>query len=94
MHPAHRDAFNRAFTDVASLRACAPLALRRGRRGDVTATLRVTVAGDGSVTEARVDATPPLAANVTSCVEGAARGVRLRPSGITVRARMPLVIRR
>ncbi len=83
----------RAFTDVAALRACAPLALRRGRR-DVTATLRVTVAGDGSVTEAHVDATPALAANVTSCVEGAARGVRLRPSGITVRARMPLVIRR
>jgi hypothetical protein len=35
-----------------------------------------------------------LAANVTSCVESAVRGVRLRPSGITVRARMPLVMRR
>ena len=84
----------RSFTDVPTLRACAPLALRRGRRGDVTATLRVTVAGDGGVTEAHVDATPPLAANVTSCVESAARDVRLRPSGITVRARMPLVFRR
>ena len=46
----------------------------------------MTVGGNGRVSEAAVERTPPLPANVAGCVSTAVRNLRFRESGITVRA--------
>ena len=79
----------RALTDTPALRACAPVAPRRGRRvpalGPVT--LHMTVGPTGAVSEAALEGAPPP---VATCVTAFAQTLRFRESGITVRATMTL----
>lgn len=84
----------RGLTDVPTLRACATLVLRRARRPSGSPTLRMTIGGDGGVSEVRVEATPPLAADATRCVTDAVGALQYRGSGITVRAQVPLRFQR
>lgn len=88
------DELSGALAASPSLPACATLALRRTRRPTSRLTLRMTVGGDGAVGDATVTSTPPTAAPVATCVTEAARALRLRPSGITVRATLTLDLRR
>lgn len=83
----------RAVTDVPALRACATTALRRLRRAEPTGSLLFTVEADGRVTDARFERRPPWPAPVVTCVQNAATALRLRPSGITVHAQVPLRFR-
>ncbi|MFO0606168.1 MAG: hypothetical protein U0324_23540 [Polyangiales bacterium] len=82
---------SRGLGDLAPLRACATIALRRARRPPAEASLRMTVGPDGRVTEAELTGAP---APVATCVAEAVREARYRASGIVVRTTLPLAFRR
>ena len=88
------DELTRALADAPALIACAPAALRRARRGDLTTTLRVSVSGDGAVSDVSIDAPATMARPAQGCVTDAVRALRFRASGIVVNARVPLTFRR
>ncbi len=88
------DELTRALTDAPALIACAPAVLRRARRGDLTTALRVSVSGDGAVSDVGIDAPATVARAARGCVTDALRALRFRASGIVVNARVPLTFRR
>lgn len=88
------DEITRALTDAPSLVACAPAVLRRARRGDLVTALRLSVSGDGAVSDVAVDAPATVTRAAQGCVTEAVRALRFRSSGIVVNARVPLTFRR
>lgn len=84
------DELTRGLTGLAPLRACAGLALRRGRRGEPTGALSLSIGADGRVTGSRFERRPPWPAPVETCVETAVGALRYRPTGIVVHAKVPL----
>jgi hypothetical protein len=81
------DELTLALTDTPALRACAPVASRRGRTVAPLGamTLHMTVGPTGRVSEAALEGAPPP---VATCVAAFAQALRFRESGITVRATM------
>lgn len=82
-----------ALGALPALRACAPLALRGPLRAGATGTLRFVVAPDGALRDVRYEPVARSAPVVVPCVVEAVSALRVRPSGLTVNAEVPVAFR-